>query len=404
MKRYFIVILLLPVSLLFLNGCWNSKELRDLAIVIGIGIDNVPNSDQYKVSLLVVNPSTVAGSSSSGSGGNSVVPYIVYSSVDHTLLSAFRKTSKKVSRRLFFAHSQLLVIGEPVARDGIYNLFDFFERSHELRLTSSVVIARGLQAENLLTILTPLQSITATSIKDKLKVSSEFWAESVDVNLMEIIKRLSGSGEPIISGMRVIGNPSLGKLKVNLEKSSPYTTIETSGIAIFSNGKLSTWLDGKAARGVVWILNKMKSTIINIDCEDMKEAISIEIVRSSSKLRVDLLNGKPSLSLHVKQEGNFSETKCSIDPNNRDSFIELQKKLTAETKKEIHLAIRATQNKKSDIFGFSTEMERTHPREWKKLKNNWPSIYSESEVKVSVEAYIRRSGLRINSYLKSEEK
>lgn len=401
MKRYFVLILLTLVSLLFLNGCWNSKELSDLAIVIGIGIDKVPNSDQYKVSLLIVNPSTVAAGK--GSGGKSTMPNIVFSSVDRTLLSAFRKSSQKVSRRLFFAHSQLLVIGEPVAREGIYNLFDYFERSHELRLTSSVVIARGIHAESLLNILTPLQSITATSIKDKLKVSSESWAQSVDVNVIEVIKRLSGSGEPVISGMRVIGNPSKGNKKSNLEKSPPYTTIETNGIAIFSNGKLSTWLDGKVARGVVWVLNKMKSTIINIDCEDKKEAISIEIIRSSSKLRVDVLNGKPSLSLHVTEEGNFSEAKCPINPNNHDELVKLQNQLTEETKKEIKSAIKATQKKKSDIFGFSTELERTHPREWKKMKNNWPNLYSETEVKVSVEAYIRRTGLRINSYMKSEE-
>ncbi|WP_169083967.1 Ger(x)C family spore germination protein [Paenibacillus sp. PL91] len=401
MKRYFILILLTLVSLLFLNGCWNSKELSDLAIVIGIGIDKVPNSDQYKVSLLIVNPSTVAAGK--GSGGKSTMPNIVFSSVDRTLLSAFRKSSQKVSRRLFFAHSQLLVIGEPVAREGIYNLFDYFERSHELRLTSSVVIARGIHAESLLNILTPLQSITATSIKDKLKVSSESWAQSVDVNVIEVIKRLSGSGEPVISGMRVIGNPSKGNKKSNLEKSPPYTTIETNGIAIFSNGKLSTWLDGKVARGVIWVLNKMKSTIINIDCEDKKEAISIEIIRSSSKLRVDVLNGKPSLSLHVTEEGNFSEAKCPINPNNHDELVKLQNQLTEETKKEIKSAIKATQKKKSDIFGFSTELERTHPREWKKMKNNWPNLYSETEVKVSVEAYIRRTGLRINSYMKSEE-
>lgn len=372
-----------------------------MAIVIGMGIDKVPDSDQYRVSLQIVNPSTVAVGKASGAGQN-MMPNIIYSSVDQTIISAFRKTSQKVSRGLFFAHSQLLVIGEPLASDGLQDLFDFFERSHELRLTSSVVIARGRDAQSLLNVLTPLQTITATSIKDKLKVSSELWAQTVDVNVTDIIKRLGGTGEPVISGMQIFGDPTKGNKKMNTEKSPPYTNIETKGMAIFSKGKLAAWLDGKEARGAVWGLNKMKSTIINIDCGDKKEAISLEIIRSTTKVRAEMLNGKPVLSLRVKEESNLSEAKCSINPDNRDEIIKLQKQLTEETKKEIEAALKITQNKKSDIFGFATEMERTHPKEWKKMKKNRPDLYSESVVKVSVEAYVRRTGLRIKSYMKPE--
>lgn len=187
---------------------------------------------------------------------------------------------------------------------------------------------------------------------------------------------------------------------MNTEKSPPYTNIETKGMVIFSKGKLAAWLDGKEARGAVWGLNKMKSTIINIDCGDKKEAISLEIIRSTTKVRAEMLNGKPVLSLRVKEESNLSEAKCSINPDNRDEIIKLQKQLTEETKKEIEAALKVTQNKKSDIFGFATKLERTHPKEWKKMKKNWPDLYSESEVKVSVEAYVRRTGLRIKSYMK----
>lgn len=402
MKTHHTYVLLTLISLLFLTGCWNSRELNEMAIVVGIGIDKVPESGQYRVSLQIVNPSSFAASKASG-GGKGMMPNIVYSSTDQTLFSAFRKTTQKVSRRLFFAHSQLLVIGEPLAKKGINDLFDFFERSHELRLTSSVVIARGLKAEALLKTLTPLETTSAESVRDKLLVTSGTWAYNADEDVLSIIKSMHGPGEPVISGVRVIGDPAEGEKKSNLERSLPSTTIEMKGIGIFADRKLTAWLDGESARGAVWALNKMKSTIVNIDCDNKKEAISIEIIRSSTKVRAIMRSGKPVLSLHVKEEGNLSEADCPINPDKHKVLVKLQKQLTEETRKEIKAAIKAAQRKKSDIFGFSTEMERTHPTEWKKMKNNWPAIYSQSEVEVHVEAYIRRTGLRIKSYLKSED-
>ncbi|MCA0758488.1 Ger(x)C family spore germination protein [Paenibacillus sp. N4] len=394
--------MLLLLSIVVLTGCWNSNELSDMAIVVGIGVDKDGDSGKYRVSMQIVNPSTVAANKSSG-GGQNAIPNIVYSSVDHTLFSAFRKTSQKAPRRLFFAHSQMFVIGEPLAREGINGLFDLFERSRELRLTSSVVIARGMKAEDLLNILTPMQTTTATSIKDKLEVTSEVWAQNVDTDVTDIIKKVSGSGEPAISGAKAVGNPIAGRKKANLEETPPQTNIETKGIAIFAQGKLAAWLDGKAARGAVWAMNKMKSTTVNLDCGNEKQAIAIEVIRSSTRTRVHMRNGKPVLTMHIKEEGNLTETNCPLDPSNRELIVKLQNQLAEATKKEVETAIKAAQSKKSDIFGFSTEMERTQPKAWKQLEKSWPDVFAETEVEINVEAYIRRTGLRIKSYIKPEK-
>ncbi|WP_028610215.1 Ger(x)C family spore germination protein [Paenibacillus harenae] len=394
--------LLMLLSLLLLPGCWNSRELSDMAIVIGIGIDKIPDTDQYRVSLQIVNPGSVV-TSKSGSGGQNLMPNVVYSSVDHTVFSAMRKSSQKVPRRLFFAHSQLLVIGEALAKDGIDDLFDFYERSHELRLNTSVVIAKGTDAESLLRVLIPLQTTTTTAITGRIKVTSESWAQSVDTTISDIVKSLVGEGAPVISGIRVTGNPSKGQKKENLEQSTPLSNVETKGIAVFTDGKLAGWLEGKSARGAVWALDKMKSTIVNIDCEDKKDAMAIEITFSTTKVKAHLINGKPSFTIQVTEEGNLSETKCPINPKTHEVIAKLQQQLAEETKKEIELAVKAAQLTRSDIFGFATVIKRTYPKDWKKMKENWPALYSESEVKVSVKAYVRRTGLRFKSYIKPKE-
>ncbi len=45
-------------------------------------------------------------------------------------------------------------------------------------------------------------------------------------------------------------------------------------------------------------------------------------------------------------------------------------------------------------------VHRSDPKKWKKIKNDWNDTYFPNlKVNVKVEAFIRRSGLRTNSYL-----
>ena len=63
-------------------------------------------------------------------------------------------------------------------------------------------------------------------------------------------------------------------------------------------------------------------------------------------------NGRPVLSLHVKEEGNLSEADCPINPNKHDVIVKLQKQLAEETRKEIESAIKATQRRRAMSLAF----------------------------------------------------
>lgn len=60
MKRRSLLICVLILMQIFVTGCWSRRELNDLAIAVGIGIDKI--GDQYQVSAQVVLPSQIAGS------------------------------------------------------------------------------------------------------------------------------------------------------------------------------------------------------------------------------------------------------------------------------------------------------------------------------------------------------
>lgn len=395
------IFLLLCLSLLS-AGCWNSRELSDMGIVIGMGIDKMPETNQYRVSFQIVNPGAISMGSRSGGGGRGAMPVTVYSDTGHTLFSALRKTSQKVSRQLFFAHIQLIVIGESLAREGIGELFDVIERSHEFRLNSPIIISRETDAESILRMILPLESTSAKGISKRMEITTNVWAQTVNVEVKDVIKALSGPGEPAISGVLITKDPKIGGSKSNLEETKLPSILVIKGVALFNQGKLVDWLDGNKARGVLWILNKMKGTVLNVPCEDKKEGTSIELIRSNTGIKVRMENGDPVFHIAIREEGNVSEVHCPVDLSKRKEIVKLQHQWADETKKEVVEAIKAAQAKKIDLFGFGDAVKRTYPKGWSKMENDWPALFAQSKIEVQVQAYLRRTGMRTKPYMKKE--
>ena len=84
--------LLLPFLFLFiLTGCWNYRELNDLAIATGIAIDE--SEDGYEVSVLIANAKKAQVSTKEGESQTSG-----YSEKGKTITEALRNINLKFSK------------------------------------------------------------------------------------------------------------------------------------------------------------------------------------------------------------------------------------------------------------------------------------------------------------------
>jgi germination protein, Ger(x)C family len=399
-----IVALLVLISLCIpVTGCWNSRELTDISIVVGMGIDSVPHSDDYSVSFQVVNAGALSTQGGS-QGGQGALPIVTYSSQDSSLFGALRKASRKVPRRLFFGHIQLVVIGEEAAKKGIGDMFDFFERSHEVRLSSTVLISRGITAEEVISTVTPLEKTPSIGIAKKSRITSQVWAENADTNVKQIINDLVGAGEPIIGGVKIIGDPKIASMEKNIKNSQPPSFVLIDGISLMKNGKLTGWLENHKARGVMWIRNEMKGTVMNLPCEEPGNSETVVVLRSKTKVKPSLQGGKPKFVIHIKEEGVLGETSCSDDLSDRKAMMRIQDKWAAQIKKEISATVKAAQQAESDVLGFGSSLQKSYPKQWKQMENNWPHIFSESEYEIQIESYIRRAGMRGTSFKRQMKK
>lgn len=401
MRNKPIIFLFIFLSAVLLSGCWGRMEVQKLDIVSAIGIDAGGDEEEtpYRVTVQVINEGQVAGATNK-SGVSGEMPVVAYSAEGSTILDALRKIEKKSPHELFLAHVQVMLIGEELARtNGIQGLFDSLDRTTYFRGEFPVLFVKGNKAEEALHVTTPLEKLPASRIIGGIETLENYQGEYDMLNADQVIKQIEWGGG-ILVGLQVVGSPEEGSKRSNIENISPETKLEIGGLGIFKDSKLQDWMGEKLSRGVSWINNDLKQTLIRLDCQGKKGGIAIEIDQSHTKVSTKIQNNKPVIELSIRSEGSFDEVQCPIDLTKYKTFNHIEKQLEQAIEQEISMTVAYAQEHKNDIFQFGESINQKDPKAWRKIKENWQDeVFPETEVKVNVKMYIRRSGLRTNSYL-----
>lgn len=387
-KQFFLVLTILPL----LVGCWNQKELNDLALVMGVGVDK-GKTKKYKSVYQIVIPSNV---SAGQSGGGQGLPIAVYTSEGNTLTQAARKVTQNTPRILYYGHTNLSVLGEDVAKGGVFDIFDVLERYPEFRTTTQIVMTKGVSAEDLLTTLTTLDKLPVQKITKTLKVTQSMLGEDIRVSVDDFVSALVSEGKvPFLTVFTLVGNLSDRDSLKNVNTAEPQTVIKADGIGVFRDGKLTGYISNKDARGVAWILNKIKNSEVNFNWKGKKDAIAVLVNRSKTAVSARVKNGKPTVHVVIKEEGVIGEVNTALDVNNPEVIASLEKKTAEEIKKQVLSSINAAKDLHSDVFGFGESVHREDPKLWHHIKRNWLDDYfPDLDVTVDVKSYIRREGVR----------
>ncbi|GGF22314.1 spore germination protein KC [Halobacillus andaensis] len=396
-KRLLVVFLMLAVVCALLTGCWDRKEMDDFSIVAALGIDKVEDEGRYEVTIELINPPEVVGGKEAASGRSSTTT--IYSAKGDTLVSAIRRISQQTPRETFFPYTQVIIIGEELARSGIEDIFDLLERNQEFRSTPRVLIAKDNTAKNTLSILSPLEKIPAEKLLKTSKVSGESLGETISVKVLEFGRKFTSEGiEPLASGVSIIGQSEDGQSQSNIEQTTPNSLIKSEGVALFKKGKLVRWVDREEARGILYVINKIDRAIVTLDCNQKTKALSISVTDTRTTFRAFKTERTPAIDIHVKQEAEVEEVLCEMDVADRHSILDIEKQLEEKTKQEIEKAIEIAKEENSDVFGFGEAINRERPKAWRDIKKNYEEIFPELEVNIQVDAYVIKTGMRKETY------
>ena len=353
------VLLFIPLIFL-LSGCYNYRDLNDLAIVSGISIAKV--QEGYEVSLLVINPKKQTDSS-----GSEEPDFIIYKGTDSSIGEAIRKITLESPKQLYLAHMNLLIIDENVAKNNLKNVLDFFARNPEIRDEFYVMIGKN---RDILSVTTPLENISSENILDTLKVNANYLGYTTMITFQDLLHHyLNPHLELAISSVEIYGNQEKGNTTDNIKNTERDAYSIVSGIAIFKDNKLVGYLNDNDALVYNIITHHTNNFLVKTHYSN-KEFFVVEVLNEDTDVNVDVLNHK--IYIHLKGRAILSEENITNKLDKNEIIDSFQDNMNRTIEDMVLDSVSGTIKKyHTDIYGFQNIVYQKNPRYIKNLKENW---------------------------------
>jgi spore germination protein KC len=397
------LILCLSASSLILTGCWDRTELNQLAITSATAVDYIDG--QWINTFQVIIPAAISSSMSASGGGAAKLPVISYSTQGKTIREAVGKSAFESPRRLFFAHTRVVIISSAAIQQGVSPLIDVYFRSPDARETVSLLITEG-EARPILEQLMQIQIIPGDGIEETILGEARDLSILPNIKMYNLAMELVGpSKSAVLPEILVSGSPGVTTAD-ELNKTVLSSKLRLGRLAVLGPDKLVGWLSRREALGVSFMRNTVNQTVITFPCmaSSQKDDSTIHISRAETRLTPHKSGDHYIVDVEVNGEGTLQETNCPLDLNKPETVHAMEKQLENQVAEVINNSWMAVQKLKTDVVGFADLIHRKYPKEWKQLAPNWQSAFLQIEIRPKVDMAIKRVGLSTKSFkLQSEQ-
>lgn len=378
--------LLIPILFIFiLTGCWNYRELNDLAIATGIAIDE--DVDGIEVSVLIANAKKAQVSTKEGESQTSV-----YSEKGKTITEALRNINLKFSKEIYIGHLSVIVINEKIAKEGLYPILDYFLREPESSKRFYSIIARDCKAKDVISILSPLESFPSQNLYFNIKNSPNSQGVSPSVTFSKFIENILKPGaEPFLPTVIIEGDPEEATDSDDLQKSVPSANLKLDTMAIFKDDKLLGYADEDESRGIDLVNEKVENTTTSFKYNN--HYIAINLSEIDIEKYIDIVDDKVTAYINLKSIASIKEIAGDEDLNNKEIIEDIEKKAEEAIKNIIERGLDCALKKyRSDIFGFGNLVYKKNPKYFEKVKYDWDDKLNNLQTIVNVDLKLQTKG------------
>ena len=386
------ILFIIPI-LFLLTGCYNYRELNDLAIVSGVSISM--EEDEYKVTLEIVNPKKDQDTSNANEPD-----FIIYTSKNKSIQKAFREIVKESPRKVYAAQIDILIIDESVAKEDLKYILDFLSRDPEIRSEFYVLISKE---NEILEVTTPLENISSKNILDSMKSNNNYLGTVNLVTYHDLISNyLNENVELALPSIEVTGNETSADSIENTEKTEANAASVLSNIAIFKNNKFLGYLTEEESISYNFIMGNIKTTLIETNYENDQFVVN-EIINTKTKMEAKPKDNKITITIDGK--ASISEANCKFDLEKSKTIEKIETDLNNKIEKMLKESITNIIEKyNSDIFGFQDLYYKTDPKYFKEIKDKWHDEYFNNiEIEVKSKINIFEKG-NLNGVIYNEKR
>jgi spore germination protein KC len=378
-----------------LAGCWDYREIGDELIVTGMGI--APGEEgKYKIFLEGATTSEFVQNKRMNVSKSSV-----FEADANTLASVLYKGNQGLPRHLDFTHLQLVAIDEALLRDGDLAVFDFLERSRDIRnILDVVAVKSGMVKDVLTTVYTDL-TIPSFRLRDQINEFEKQWGGDRPMHMQEFIRLSSEVGqEPVLPMVQVINQTEESQSAEFSKKPELASYIWIAGTAFFKDGKMTGMLRDEQSRDFFVTQRSFLSTSYEVACGKDKY-FNIYLNQRRKRIQVRYTSGNPRFDVHLSFSGRLDGIQCEdLNLSDPASYERVERLAEREVRKHVLGTIRKMQNEYgSDIYGFGNILRQSDYTRFKQVKDRWNEEFARADVTVSVDIELARSGVRGDSFL-----
>lgn len=350
MKKILIIIL----TLLLCTGCFDYKEINDLAIINAIGVDY--EDDEYVITLEILNDQIDKDSSKITS----------YTKVGHgkNLTSAIENAADKLSKQLIFNHIKLMILSKSIIEEKFENIIDLFLRNTYFRENFYVISATKNKPETLLNHTTNEAPIASTAITDTLESIRYSSNTNVLKKFDEMVEEVITYGiDTCFSNITLKDNEFI-----------------VDGMSIFNNYSYKSNLSNEYVKIYNLLIDNFDRPTYTINYDNLSFTTAI----NNGKINAEIKSGTINVTGNLMGRIIDNDPKYNIrDPKNLER---IDNDFTNLLNKKIPEFIKVLQDNNSDILGITKNF-------YKKTRTKNKDYWLKLDIKSNIKFNINKKGL-----------
>ncbi len=356
-------------SLVLLAGCWDVRDVNNMAFAVTMGIDlpNDPRTAKYKVTLEFPKPTAHHPTPQS----------LVASGDGNSVAQAIEQIQAGISRTISFSHLRVLIVGEAIARRESFNdISNFLMKEPEVALRLRLLFTKGYEAQKLFFVRPRYSGMLATELVAMFDTQEQFALVRTNhfFRFWSNLKRNHG----VAMAQRL--------LLADSDK-----TMISEGAAIYKNWKLDSWLSGVETEGANWLLEQNQVIIV---AKEGPNSYTYRVTKLKTTITPHLKAGKISFAVKVAINGMvIEEAGKAVDLSRDGNLKHLGKLFSRLIQRQIKAAVHKSQQElRSDYLGFGEVFKQNRPRDFERY--DWERVYPSVPIDVEVTANVSSSGLQ----------
>lgn len=352
MKKIIFLLLLIPF---FITGCFDYKEVNDLAFISAIGIDY--EDDKYNLTFEVL-----TGQNYDTESGK-IKPYTA-SGKGKTIAEAFDNIALEVPILPHYFHLKAVVISKAVAQKGTEDIVDYITRNPQISNNFYLLLIENAEAKDIIKIKSDSGESIANTISDLVEYTPKTQNIIFPNTFVDNLETYLTKGiDTTITTIKKTGDKE----------------ISISGISLFKDAKFVDTLDKESSALLSSLINKESNYLLEKQYNNKTFAINIYKTTEDYKLSED----KALINITLNAEIKLNEP--DFDLKNNDTYSKLNEDFTKIAQNKYEDLIKELQKSNTDPLGVSNKY-------YKKTKIQDKDYFYKQDIQVDIKLNINRNG------------